>query len=116
MSVSIQDTGAGYRSLYGDCALLDVVCFIQALYSYGARKIAVDSLAPLGCLPQQVGLFSKAGECVDSINEPVISFNVATKNLLIQLSSTLPGSYLVYFNTYDPIYEARNNPAAYGEF
>jgi phospholipase/lecithinase/hemolysin len=99
---------------YEDLLISTLSGYIQALYSYGARKIAVDSLAPLGCVPQQVGLFSKAGECVDSINEPVISFNAATKNLLTQLSSTLPGSYLVYFNTYDPIYEARNNPAAYG--
>ncbi|KAM6552298.1 hypothetical protein CsatB_002106 [Cannabis sativa] len=50
---------------------------IQRLYSYGARKVALIGLGPIGCIPYAMKSFgAKNGSiCVDEVNEAIQLFN-----------------------------------------
>lgn len=88
---------------------------VQRLYSLGARKIFIDGVGPLGCIPSQLyNQKSPDGACIEFINGYVRGFNQATIALLKQLTASLPGSIYVYANAYDLVSRYIDRPADYG--
>ncbi|BBM97527.1 hypothetical protein MPTK1_1g06380 [Marchantia polymorpha subsp. ruderalis] len=88
---------------------------ITALYNFGARKIAVFNVGPLGCIPSQLAnQRSVDGSCIQFINDYVQGFNRALGLKLNDLATTLTGSTLVYGNSYDLVFDKVVNPQRYG--
>lgn len=72
-------------------------------------------IGPLGCIPSQLSINNSTGACVERINELVMAFNKRLVPVMLELNSTLPGSFFVYENTYDSFYDIIKNPSKYGE-
>ncbi|XP_068461957.1 GDSL esterase/lipase EXL3-like [Phaseolus vulgaris] len=80
--------------------------FLQELYKYGARKIGVLSLAPIGCVPLQRTL--RGGEernCVESVNQAAMVYNSKLSSSVVALSKSLPKARLVYLDNYSELSE-----------
>ncbi|KAJ3707504.1 hypothetical protein LUZ61_011209 [Rhynchospora tenuis] len=88
---------------------------LESLYRLGARKFVVIGLGPLGCIPSQLSSNkSITGQCVDSVNDLVMTYNSYLVHLLNTLNSTLSGSFFVYEDVYSPFIEIINSPSTYG--
>ncbi|PIA57611.1 hypothetical protein AQUCO_00600380v1 [Aquilegia coerulea] len=86
---------------------------LRRLYQLGARKMVINNLAPLGCIPSQ-RVKSKTGECLTRVNQWVLQFNSQMKKLLISLNHSLPAAQLIYADTYSPVFDLIMNPNSYG--
>ncbi|KAJ7555973.1 hypothetical protein O6H91_05G063700 [Diphasiastrum complanatum] len=85
------------------------------VYNLGARKFFVAAVGPLGCIPSQLTFnFRVNGSCDPRINELIINLNKAVREMVLDLGSTLPGSYFVYGNSYNIVADIIYNPLLYG--
>lgn len=88
----------------------------QDLHDLGARKILVAGVPPLGCTPNQIGGSNDSrGECIRSSNTLAVQFNSQVKLLVHQLNTTLPGSSLLFWDTYSLIHNIIDNYLLYGD-
>ncbi|KAI5075630.1 hypothetical protein GOP47_0009706 [Adiantum capillus-veneris] len=88
--------------------------FIQNLYSLGARRIGVVSVAPFGCVPLQLTVSRQATGCVESLNQVASSYNQALNNTIGHLGASLSGLKIAYFDIYNGLLDIIKNPAANG--
>lgn len=89
--------------------------FVNKLYGYGVRRIAVFGAPPLGCIPSQRTLGGGLlRECAEYYNDAAKLFNSKISTKLDYLLKTLPDSKPVYINIYDPLYDIIQNPTKYG--
>ncbi|KAL5754403.1 hypothetical protein ACOSP7_022623 [Xanthoceras sorbifolium] len=89
--------------------------FLQELYGVGARKIAVFSAPPIGCVPSQRTLSGGIlRQCSDSANQVALLFNSKLSSLLDSLNRKFPDSKFVYFDVYSPLLSLIQNPTQYG--
>jgi phospholipase/lecithinase/hemolysin len=87
---------------------------LQDLYNIGARRIALVGLPPIGCVPFQMQLYNSGGKCIEEFNNDAMTANAATESLLQTLQPTLPGSALMYLDSYTQLYNAVINPTQFG--
>ncbi|CAI9772015.1 unnamed protein product [Fraxinus pennsylvanica] len=71
---------------------------LKTLHNYGARKISVFGLGPLGCLPAMSAMGTNGSVCVDSINNAVQLFNDKLKLLVDDLNKNLTDAKFIYIN------------------
>ncbi|KAL5541618.1 hypothetical protein UlMin_009328 [Ulmus minor] len=89
--------------------------FFKELYALGARKFAVLSTCPVGCLP-----FSRTirgglrRKCDEEMNNAVQLFNVKLSSVLDSLNRELPASKFVYIDFYNPILDLVQQPNKFG--
>jgi phospholipase/lecithinase/hemolysin len=82
----------------------------------GARKLALISLPPIGCMPFE-RLLSPSGtasSCVSSINREARGFNRELLALSIRMQKRLSDARIVYLDIYAISMDAITNPAKYG--
>lgn len=95
--------------------LLDLQAkFIKDLYSLGARRIGVVSLAPFGCLPLELTVSRTSSGCVESLNQVAHNYNSALNGAINHLGKTLPGLKIAYFDIYTGLLDIIKNPASNG--
>ncbi|XP_031285661.1 GDSL esterase/lipase 7-like [Pistacia vera] len=87
---------------------------LSTLYRLGARKMVVVGVGPLGCIPDQLSTANGNNSCVKQVNNLAAMFNSRLIQLVDTLNATLPGSFFIYQNTYDLIYDMVTNPSRYG--
>ncbi|XP_024518509.1 GDSL esterase/lipase At4g28780 [Selaginella moellendorffii] len=87
---------------------------LKTVYSLGARKVTVSNMGPIGCIPSQLQRSSRAGECIQELNDHALSFNAALKPMIEGLNRELKGATFVYVNSYDILNEYIQNPSKYG--
>ncbi|EFJ34368.1 hypothetical protein SELMODRAFT_438768 [Selaginella moellendorffii] len=89
--------------------------FVKDLYGLGARRIAVVSLAPLGCVPSQVTLFNHGElQCVEDHNQDAVLFNAALQSTVNSIKDGFPGLRLAYVDIYTLFTNVLANPGKYG--
>ncbi|KAG8374660.1 hypothetical protein BUALT_Bualt10G0019100 [Buddleja alternifolia] len=71
---------------------------LKTLYSYGARKISVSGLGPLGCIPAVLARGSNGTACVDMVNDAVDLFNEKLKILVKDLNKNLTDAQFIFIN------------------
>ncbi|KAG4939154.1 hypothetical protein JHK84_045347 [Glycine max] len=75
--------------------------FLQELYKFGARKIGVVSLSPIGCVPLQRTIGGgKERDCVESINQAATVYNSKLSSSIMALNKKLSEARLVYLENY----------------
>ncbi|GAB2224773.1 hypothetical protein Droror1_Dr00005545, partial [Drosera rotundifolia] len=74
--------------------------FLQELFSLGARKVALFSLSPLGCLPSQITIhFATQGSvCFEDENKAIDMFNQGVKSLVDEFNANYTGAKFTYIN------------------
>ncbi|XP_006436372.2 GDSL esterase/lipase At1g29660 [Citrus clementina] len=74
---------------------------LKTLYSYGARKVALFGIGPIGCTPANIATYDTNGSlCVDFINKAVQEFNTRLKTLVDNLNHNLQDAKFIYVNVY----------------
>ncbi|KAK3224367.1 hypothetical protein Dsin_011392 [Dipteronia sinensis] len=89
--------------------------FLQELYGVGARRIAVMSAPPIGCVPSQRtisgGIFR---DCSEPANHAARLFNCKLSSVIGSLSQKFPDSKIVFVDVYNPLLSLIQNPTKYG--
>lgn len=100
---------------YTDLMATSASSFLQELYGQGARRVAVFSAPPIGCVPSQrtMGGGVERG-CAESRNQAAILFNSKLSDQINSLNKKLPQARLVYFDIYYPLLALIKNPSQFG--
>ncbi|XP_027152454.1 GDSL esterase/lipase 6 [Coffea eugenioides] len=89
--------------------------FVDQIYELGARKIALFSLGPVGCVPARALLpGAPTDKCNGKMNKMVKNFNMGLENLVKAIPSKYPGAIAVYGAVYKTVQLFRDNPSQYG--
>ncbi|KAK4782262.1 hypothetical protein SAY86_016364 [Trapa natans] len=108
---SLQYDVPSYASLMADYAST----FLKDLYDLGARRIAVFSAPPIGCVPSSRtvggGLFR---DCARPYNVAAQLFNSKLSSAIDSLNRGLPSSKIVYVDIYNPLLDLILHPLDYG--
>ncbi|KAJ7522448.1 hypothetical protein O6H91_18G010900 [Diphasiastrum complanatum] len=100
---------------YRDILLSSYKSFIQDLYNSGARRIAVISLPPLGCLPSQITLYGEGEvKCIEFLNTQALSFNQDLRQATTTLKNSMPDIRLAYSDLYTVFLDVISEPRKYG--
>ncbi|XP_014503775.1 GDSL esterase/lipase EXL3 [Vigna radiata var. radiata] len=100
---------------YSDLLLNSASTFLTELNELGARRIAVFSAPPIGCLPFQRTVGGGIQKnCAPRPNNLAQLFNTKLSNLLRSLNRNFPSSRNVFVNVYDPLLDIILNYKKYG--
>ncbi|XP_027333157.1 GDSL esterase/lipase EXL3-like [Abrus precatorius] len=100
---------------YTDLMLNSASNFIKELYKLGARRIAVLSAPPIGCVPSQRTLAGGlVRECAEKYNDAAKLFNSKLSKELDSIGHSLPNSRIVYIDVYNPLLDIIVNYQKYG--
>ncbi|CAF1918164.1 unnamed protein product [Brassica oleracea var. botrytis] len=87
---------------------------IVKLYGLGARRIAIFSAVPVGCLPSRRTLNGVKRKCSENLNKMALQFNAKLSPGLVALRKKSPGSKIVFVDVYDILHNMIENPKKYG--
>jgi phospholipase/lecithinase/hemolysin len=91
--------------------------FLEEIYNYGARRLIVSGLPPLGCLPIERtvrNVYKKERGCLKDLNEQAMIYNIKLQKMLDVIGDKLPGIKLAYSDIFSPLIDMVQNPAKYG--
>ncbi|KAF5740885.1 GDSL esterase/lipase EXL3-like [Tripterygium wilfordii] len=101
---------------YTDLIANSASTFIKELYELGARRMAVFSAPPIGCVPSQRTLGGGIQrECAEDPNKAALLFNSKLSAQLDNLATSLPNSRIVYIDIYNPLLDLIKNPTQHVE-
>ncbi|OMO83499.1 Lipase, GDSL [Corchorus capsularis] len=86
---------------------------LKKLYEFGARKLMVAGVGPLGCVPAE-RVNNKTHQCNEEHNSWSVKYNDMLKAMLKGLKSELHGLNYSYFDTYKVLHNIIQYPSAYG--
>ncbi|KAL6209420.1 hypothetical protein ACLB2K_020362 [Fragaria x ananassa] len=93
---------------------------LKKLHSLGARKFVVMSINPLGCSPMVINMkkllptVMGRNRCVQEMNRAAHLFNSQFKSMIDAIRAQMPGSALVFVNSYKIIRDIIKNPISKG--
>ncbi|XP_058219740.1 GDSL esterase/lipase At5g45960-like [Rhododendron vialii] len=110
---------------YDQVLLYFIRQFLQRLLDQGARKIAVNGLPPLGCIPVGITLLPATPrntqvvtrsqrQCLDYVNVISSDFNSMLQEELDDLQSEHPEIKITYIDFEEPLLDVIENPDDYG--
>ncbi|CAN6482708.1 unnamed protein product [Victoria cruziana] len=103
---------------YQDFVLELVRQTIQKLYDFGFRRMVVNGLSPLGCLPTEITMRNPKDEsrpCVEALNSVSAQYNSKLQAGLAKWSfEGLYGAKIAYGDTYNSFDELLTHPEKYG--
>ncbi|KAA3488961.1 GDSL esterase/lipase EXL3-like isoform X1 [Gossypium australe] len=100
---------------YTDLMLNSATEFLKELYGLGARRIAVFSAPPIGCVPSQRTLAGGTERhCANEYNVAARLFNKKLSAALNTLRTSMPGGKFVYVDIYKPLLDLIDNPQKHG--
>lgn len=100
---------------YIDNMLKEVSHFIDKIYEVGARRIAIFSVGPMGCIPAKVLLpDAHIDQCLDKINNIVKDYNKGLEDMVNDIPRNYRDAISVYGLVYNITQDIRANPRSYG--
>ncbi|XP_039012788.1 GDSL esterase/lipase 6-like [Hibiscus syriacus] len=100
---------------YVQAMIKEVSNIIDQIYNAGARRIAVFSLGPVGCVPARALLpGAPINRCYGKMNVMVKKYNKALENLVNDIPTRHTGANAVYGAVYDTVQHFRAIPTRYG--
>ncbi|XP_031287081.1 GDSL esterase/lipase LTL1-like [Pistacia vera] len=87
---------------------------LQRLYELGARRVLVTGTGPLGCVPAELAMHSRNGECSVELERAAGLFNPQLVQLINNLNSEIGSDIFVAANAFDMHMDFISNPQAYG--
>ncbi|KAF3774251.1 GDSL esterase/lipase [Nymphaea thermarum] len=93
-------------------------CCLQRLYDLGFRRMVVNGLSPLGCLPMEITTRNPKDEsrsCVEALNFVSAQYNTKLQAQLGRWTAEgVDGAKVAYGDTYNPFVELLTYPEKYG--
>ncbi|KAJ4821888.1 GDSL esterase/lipase 6 [Turnera subulata] len=100
---------------YVQAMLAQVANVTEQLYKLGARRIALFSLGPVGCVPARALLpDAPTNQCFEKMNLMVQKYNKGLESLVTSIPVKYPGAVGVYGAVYDIVRRFQSVPARYG--
>ncbi|XP_027330096.1 GDSL esterase/lipase EXL1-like [Abrus precatorius] len=100
---------------YADLMVNSASNFMKEIYELGARRIAVFSVPPIGCLPfQRTAAGGKDRKIVVKYNDAVQLFNSKLSKELDSLNQNFPNARMVYIDVFNPLLDIVVNHKKYG--
>ncbi|CAA2989554.1 GDSL esterase lipase EXL3-like [Olea europaea subsp. europaea] len=100
---------------YSNLMVSSASSFIKELYKLGARRIAVFSIPPIGCLPSQRTVAGGGFRvCAEKYNQAAQLVNSKLSSECDSLAKKLPKSKVVYIDIYNPFLDLIQRPRNYG--
>ena len=94
----------------------EVANLIDQIYKLGARRIAVFSLGPIGCVPARALLpGAPTNRCYGKMNAMAKKYNKGLESLVNDIPIRHPGGIGVYGAIYDVVQRFRAIPTRYGK-
>lgn len=87
---------------------------LRRLYDLGARRVLVTGTGPLGCVPAELGLRSRDGNCVPELQEAAALFNPQLVQMINGLNGEIGSHVFIGANTQQMHMNFITNPQAYG--
>ncbi|KAJ9185760.1 hypothetical protein P3X46_005354 [Hevea brasiliensis] len=87
---------------------------LTRLYDLGARRILVTGTGPLGCVPAELAMRSRNGECSAELQRAASLYNPQLTRMLDQLNSQYGSNIYFASNTGRMTADFFNNPSAFG--
>ncbi|KAL6504035.1 hypothetical protein OROGR_025958 [Orobanche gracilis] len=87
---------------------------LQRLYSLGARRVIVTETGPLGCVPAELALHSRNGECAEQLQRAAELFNPQLERMLKELNDEIAHDVFVAANTNKMHMDFISEPMRYG--
>ncbi|PIN17283.1 Triacylglycerol lipase [Handroanthus impetiginosus] len=84
------------------------------LYELGARRVIVTGTGPLGCVPAELAMRSRNGECSVELQQAAGLFNPQLTDMLLGINSQVGADVFVAANTQLTHYDFISNPQAFG--
>ncbi|CAK9170922.1 unnamed protein product [Ilex paraguariensis] len=84
------------------------------LYELGARRVLVTGTGPLGCVPAELGMRSRNGQCVPVLQQASTLFNPQLTQMLNGLNRKIGSDVFIATNTQLMHSDFISNPQAYG--
>ncbi|XWS36527.1 hypothetical protein CRYUN_Cryun20dG0092400 [Craigia yunnanensis] len=84
------------------------------LYKLGGRRVLVTGTGPLGCVPAELAMRSRNGECVPEIQQAAAIFNPLLVQLIQQLNSQLGSDVFISANAFSMNMNFISNPQRFG--
>lgn len=88
---------------------------LQLLYSSGASKFVIPTIAPLGCLPIARQEYQTGNDCYEKLNDLVKQHNAKIGPMLNELAKTTPGFQFTVFDFYNVILRRTQHNMNYRE-
>lgn len=87
---------------------------MQRLYELGARRVLVTGTGPLGCVPAELAMHGRNGECAAELQQAAGLFNPQLVQLLNELNSEIGSDVFVTANAFEMHMDFVSDPQAYG--
>lgn len=87
---------------------------LRRLYDIGARRVLVTGTGPLGCVPAELALRSRNGECSAELQRAASLFNPQLVQMLGQLNREVGSQVFIGVNTQQMHLDFVSNPRAFG--
>ncbi|XP_074590634.1 GDSL esterase/lipase At5g33370-like [Curcuma longa] len=87
---------------------------LRRLYELGSRRVLVTGVGPLGCVPAELALRSRTGECDPELMRVPDMYNPQLIQLLKDLNAEVGADVFVAVNAYQMNMDFITNPQAYG--
>ncbi|XVE50081.1 hypothetical protein DITRI_Ditri01bG0132600 [Diplodiscus trichospermus] len=101
--------------VYVQAMIKEVANYIDQIYRLGARRIALFSLGPVGCVPARALLpGAPTNRCYGKMNAMVKKYNKGLESLVNDIPIRHPGAIGVYGAVYDVVQRFRAIPTRYG--
>ncbi|KAJ8562973.1 hypothetical protein K7X08_031425 [Anisodus acutangulus] len=109
------DTPTLTPDAYVQAMLTQSTNFVDQICKLGARRIALFSLGPVGCVPARTLLpGAPVDKCYGKMNKMVKNYNMGLENLGKTIPMKYPGCFAVYGDVYEAGQTFRANPKRYG--
>ncbi|XP_073134361.1 GDSL esterase/lipase At1g29670-like [Henckelia pumila] len=87
---------------------------LMRLYNLGASKFVLMAINPNGCSPMAKARVPTQDGCIQTLNRAVHMFNAELRNLVDAIRPQMPGSNLVFVNSYKVIMDIIKHPISKG--
>ncbi|XP_017643533.1 GDSL esterase/lipase At4g28780 [Gossypium arboreum] len=84
------------------------------LHELGGRRVLVTTTGPLGCVPAELAMRSRNGECVPDVQRAAAIFNPLLVQLIQQLNSQLGSTVFISANAFSMNMDFITNPQRFG--
>ena len=86
----------------------------QRLYELGARRVLVTGTGPMGCVPAELAMRSRNGECAVELQRAADLFNPQLVQMINGLNNEIGGDVFIAANAFRMHMDFISNPGAYG--
>lgn len=89
---------------------------MQRLYDLGVRRVLVTGTGPMGCVPAELAMRSRTGDCDVELQRAASLFNPQLVQMIKGLNQEVGADVFIAANAYQMHMDFISNPRAFGTY